>query len=192
MPDASSPAITDRPHSLRDLFLTFTAMALQGFGGVLAVAQHELVERKRWLSREQFIEELAVAQIMPGPNVINLAIMIGARYFGWRGALASLAGMLALPMVVVLVLAVLYAQYAQHPGVAGALRGMGAVAAGLIVSSGLRLLPTLNHNALGLASCYVLGGLCLVAVAVLRWPLVAVLPALGVFACTLAYLRLKP
>jgi chromate transporter len=192
MPDASSPAITDRPHSLRDLFLTFTAMALQGFGGVLPVAQHELVERKRWMSREQFIEELAVAQIMPGPNVINLSIMIGARYFGWRGALASLSGMLALPMVVVLTLAVLYAQFAQHPGVAGALRGMGAVAAGLIISSGLRLLPTLKHNALGLGSCYVLGGLCLLAVAVLRWPLVAVLPALGVLACSLAYFRLKP
>jgi chromate transporter len=192
MPDASSSSISDRPRSLGDLFLTFSIMALQGFGGVLAVAQHELVERKRWLSKEQFIEELAVAQIMPGPNVINLSIMIGARYFGWRGALASLSGMLALPMVVVLALAVLYAQHAQHPGVTGALRGMGAVAAGLIVSSGLRLLPTLNHNALGLAICYVLGGLCLIAVAVLRWPLVAVLPALGVFACTLAYLKLRP
>lgn len=192
MLDTSSPAISDRPHSLRDLFLTFTVMALQGFGGVLAVAQHELVERKRWLTREQFIEELAVAQIMPGPNVINLSIMVGARYFGWRGALASLSGMLALPMVVVLALAVLYAQFAQHPGVSGALRGMGAVAAGLIISSGLRLLPTLKHNALGRSACYLLGGLCLAAVIVLRWPLLYVLPALGVLACTFAYFKLKP
>ncbi len=192
MLDTVTPAVSAHPHSLRDLFLTFTFMALQGFGGVLAVAQHELVERKRWLTREQFIEELAVAQIMPGPNIVNLSIMIGARYFGWRGALASLAGMLALPMLVVLSLALLYAQYAQHPGVAGALRGMGAVAAGLIIASGLRLLPTLKHNALGPVSCYVLGGLCLAAVAALRWPLLYVLPVLGVLACTLAYFRLKP
>jgi chromate transporter len=192
MPDASSPSISARPDSLRDLFLTFTAMALQGFGGVLAVAQHELVERKRWLTREQFIEELAVAQIMPGPNVINLSIMIGARYFGWRGALASLGGMLAIPMVVVLSLAVLYAQFARHPGVVGALRGMGAVVAGLIISSGLHLLPTLKTNALGRISCYLFGGLCLIAVAVLRLPLLYFLPPLGILACVLAYFRLKP
>ncbi|MDQ9169332.1 chromate transporter [Oxalobacteraceae bacterium R-40] len=192
MPSTDLPASNVRPQSLRDLFTTFTLLALQGFGGVLAVTQHELVERKRWLTREEFIEELAVAQIMPGPNVINLSIMLGARYFGWRGALASLAGMLILPMIVVLSLAVVYAQFAQHAEVAGALRGMGAVAAGLIVSSGLRLLPTLRHNALGLTACYLLGGLCLVAVAVLRWPLLYVLPVLGVLSCTLTYMKLKP
>lgn len=49
-----------------------TCLALQGFGGVLAVVQHELVDRKRWLTKEEFIEEWAVAQIMPGPNVVNL------------------------------------------------------------------------------------------------------------------------
>jgi chromate transporter len=192
MQSTDPPASIVRPQSLRDLFTTFTLLALQGFGGVLAVAQHELVERKRWLTREEFIEELAVAQIMPGPNVINLSIMIGARYFGWRGALASLGGMLMLPMIVVLALAVVYARFAQHAEVAGALRGMGAVAAGLIVSSGLRLLPTLRHNALGQTACYLLGGLCLVAVAVLRWPLLYVLPILGVLSCTLTYLKLKP
>lgn len=183
-----SPA---QPLSLRDLFFTFTVMALQGFGGVLAVAQHELVERKRWLTRDQFIEELAVAQTMPGPNIVNLAVMIGARHFGWRGALASLGGMLSLPMVVVLLLAVLYAQHAQNPDVAGALRGMGAVAAGLIIASGLCLLPTLKQNVLGALACYTLGGLCLAAVALLRWPLAYVLPVLGLSACVLAYRRLK-
>jgi hypothetical protein len=71
---------------LTDLFLSFTWLALQGFGGVLAVVQRELVEKKRWLTREEFIEDWAVAQIMPGPNVINLSIMLGCRYFGWRGA----------------------------------------------------------------------------------------------------------
>ena len=63
---------TNRPTSLSDLLVTLTLLALQGFGGVLAVVQHELVERKRWLTREEFVEEWAVAQIMPGPNVINL------------------------------------------------------------------------------------------------------------------------
>ena len=78
-----------RPESLADLFLSFTVLALQGFGGVLAVVQRELVEKKRWMTREEFVEEWSVAQIMPGPNVINLAVGIGARHFGLRGAMTD-------------------------------------------------------------------------------------------------------
>jgi len=91
------------PQSPLDLFLSFTVLALQGFGGVLAVVQRELVEKKRWLTREEFVEDWAVAQVMPGPNVINLSLMIGARSFGFVGAMAALAGMLVVPLVVVLV-----------------------------------------------------------------------------------------
>ncbi|MDF3823594.1 chromate transporter, partial [Leptospira sp. 96542] len=82
------------PRSCGDLFLSFTVLALQGFGGVAAVAQRELVERKRWMTNTQFVEEWAVAQIMPGPNLVNLSLMLGARHFGVRGALSALAGML--------------------------------------------------------------------------------------------------
>ncbi|MEY4712697.1 MAG: hypothetical protein RIS88_2147 [Pseudomonadota bacterium] len=92
-----------RPRSPGDLFLSFTVLALQGFGGVLAVAQREIVERKRWMSREEFVEEWAVAQIMPGPNVVNLALMIGSRHFGWRGVRAFKQGMT--PIVLALLVA---------------------------------------------------------------------------------------
>lgn len=188
------PPATQRtqPQSLSDLFVSFTVLALQGFGGVLAVAQRELVERKRWMTNEEFIEEWAVAQIMPGPNVINLGVMIGGRYFGLRGALAALAGMLLAPMLIILVLALVYAQYASHPGVMGALRGMGAVAAGLIAATGLKLFPALRRNALGLGACVVLCVLCFAAVALLRWPLAYVLLGLGLIACVLAYRKLTP
>jgi chromate transporter len=98
---------------LSDLFWSFTRLALQGFGGVLAVVQREMVEKKRWMTREQFVEDWAVAQVMPGPNVVNLSLMIGGRHFGLPGALAALAGMLAAPLVVVLLLAALYGQFAN-------------------------------------------------------------------------------
>lgn len=190
----NSPAAQDRPRpqSLTDLFLSFTLLALQGFGGVLAVVQQELVEKKRWMTREEFVEEWAVAQIMPGPNVVNLALMIGGRYFGLRGALTALAGMLAVPLVVVLLLTLVYAQYAEHPGLAGALRGMGAVAAGLITAAGLRLLSTLRTNPLGVPVCIALGAASFAAIALLRLPLLYVLPTLGVVACVLAFRKLKP
>src|SRR5690349_5084455 len=95
-PSSSAAASPERPRprSTTDLFLSFTWLALQGFGGVLAVVQREMVEKKRWLTADEFLEDWAVAQVLPGPNVINLALMIGDRYFGLRGAIAAVAGML--------------------------------------------------------------------------------------------------
>ena len=110
------------PASPGELFRVFTRLALQGFGGVLPVAQYHLVERERWLTKEQFVELLSIGQVLPGPNIVNLSLMIGDRYFGWRGALAALGGMLALPMLLVLGLASLYVRFAAVPPVAGALR----------------------------------------------------------------------
>lgn len=181
-----------QPKSLTDLFVSFTLLALQGFGGVLAVVQRELVERKRWMTREEFVEEWAVAQIMPGPNVVNLSLMIGSRYFGFKGAMVALAGMLMAPLIIVLLLALVYAQFASHPGLQGALRGMGAVAAGLIAATGLKLFGALQKNVLGLAACVALGVLCFVAIALLRWPLAYVLLGLGGLACAVAYRKLAP
>lgn len=189
---APSASQHPQPESPRNLFLSFSMLALQGFGGVLAIVQHELVEKKRWLTREEFVEDWAVAQIMPGPNVVNLALMIGGRYFGLRGALSALAGMLVAPTLVVLLLALLYTQYAGHPQVAGALRGIGAVAAGLILASGLKLLVTLKANPLGIPLSLAFGLLTFAGIALLRWPLAYVLPTLGGLACVLAYRKLKP
>ncbi|MDB5898426.1 MAG: chromate transporter [Ramlibacter sp.] len=190
-PDAGAPAaIRPRPQSLTDLFVSFTLLALQGFGGVLAVVQRELVEKKGWMTREEFIEEWAVAQIMPGPNVINLAIALGSRYFGLRGALVALAGMLTCPLLVVLALALIYAQFASNPHVSGALRGMGAVAAGLITATGLKLLPALQKNVMGVPLCAALGLLAFVAIAWLKLPLAWVLVGLGGVGCAAAYRKL--
>ena len=182
----------NRPQSLRDLFWTFTLLALQGFGGVLAVVQYELVDKKRWLTREEFIEDLSVAQIMPGPNVCNLSMMIGDRYFGLRGALAALAGMMTLPLILLLLLALAYASFGSHPAIAGALRGMGAVAAGLIAATAFKLLATLSKNPLGVLLCSAIAMATFITVAILRLPLFYVLLVLGSLACALAYRRLAP
>ena len=188
MTDASPPL--ERPASPKDLFIAFTLLALQGFGGVLAIAQRVLVEQKRWLSQEEFIELLAVAQVMPGPNICNLALMTGDRFFGWRGAFAALAGMMAVPLVIVLMLTALYTQFAGHPAVAGALKGMGAVSAGLFVGTGLRLASALRSNPMGASICTAFAVICFIAVALLHWPLVWVLLILGTIACLWAFKRL--
>jgi chromate transporter len=180
------------PRTPGDLYFAFNRLALQGFGGVLAVAQRELVERKGWLTREGFLELVSAAQVLPGPNVVNLALMLGDRYFGLRGAFAALAGMLAVPLVIVMALASLYAQFAQWPAVSGALRGMGAVAAGLIIATACKLMAALQVNPMGLAACMGFMVSTLLAVAWLRWPLVAVICGFGPLAMAFAWLRLKP
>ena len=179
-----------RPQSLTDLFISFTLLALQGFGGVMAVVQRELVDRKRWLTTEEFVEDWAVAQIMPGPNVVNLSMIIGGRYFGLRGALVAMAGMLTAPLMLILLIAALYAPYAQHPTVVHALRAMGAVAAGLILTTGIRLALALKRNVVGIPVCIGLCASCFIAVAVLRLPLAYPLLGLGLIGCVVAYRKL--
>jgi chromate transporter len=180
-----------RPASLTDLFVSFTLLALQGFGGVVAIVQRELVERKRWLTRDEFLADWAVAQVLPGPNVVNLSLMIGGRYFGLRGALAALAGMLTLPLIIVLLLAMLHAQFGAHAGVSGALRGLAAVSAGMIAASAFELSGALRHNPMGLACCIALAMAGFVLVALLRLPLAWVLLAVGGLGWVLCYRKLR-
>ena len=189
-PAATPPAPRPRPTSLSDLFWSFTWLALQGFGGVLAVVQRELVEKKGWLTREEFVEDWAVAQILPGPNVVNLCLMMGDRYFGLRGALVALAGILAFPLLLVLVLAAAFAGIADLPAAQGALRGMGAVAAGLITSTGLKLTSALRSNSMGIFVCYAISATTFIAIALLRLRLAWVLLLVGGLACAWAYRQL--
>jgi chromate transporter len=180
-----------QPQSLNELFWSFTSLALQGFGGVVAIVQRELVDKKQWMTPAEFVEEWAVAQVMPGPNVVNLAMIIGNRFFGLRGALCALAGMLTFPLILLLLLAILYSPIATHPGVAGALRGMSAVAAGMIMASGLRLIPALQKHPLGWLLCALIAILCFIGIALLRLPLVFILLSLGGGGSALVYRQLK-
>ena len=186
----TQPSPRPAPRSPADLFLSFSALALQGFGGVIAIAQRELVDRRGWLSNEEFLEEWAVAQTMPGPNVVNLAIVLGHRYFGMVGALTGIAGMLTAPLIVVLALAALYSHFANLPQVAGALRGLGAVASGLIASSAIKLFIPLRKHPLGMPLCLTLAALSFTCVALLRLPLVQVLLGLGTVSCLLTWRQL--
>lgn len=186
-PPGSAP---QRPQSLADLFISFTLLSLQGFGGVLGVVQRELVERKQWMTQEEFLEDWAVAQIMPGPNVVNLSLMIGARHFGFVGAMTALAGLLALPLVIVLVVGVLHDRFADNPAVVGALRGLAAVSAGLIAGAGLKLTAALARGPIPLVWS---AGICVlgfVLVALLHLPLLAVLLVLGSLGCVIAWRKL--
>lgn len=184
------PVSRAKPSSPTDLFWSMTWLALQGFGGVLAVVQRVLVDEKGWLTNEEFVEDWAVAQVLPGPNVVNLALMIGDRYYGLRGGMAALAGILTFPLLLVLVIAALFASVAELPMAQGALKGMGAVSAGLIAAVGLRLVTALKANVMSVSVCTALAAITFIAIAILKIPLVWVLLGLGSAATVWAYRQL--
>lgn len=180
------------PSGLTDLFMAFNWMSLQGFGGVMAIVHRELVEKKGWLTDEEFVEDWSVAQLLPGANIINLAMILGIRYFGLRGAVTALAGMMIAPLFLVVGLALLYAHFASNPDVVGALRGMGAVVAGLIGATGLKLMRPLKTHPLQRPLLIAICIICFLTIAIMRWPLLYILLGLGGTSCLLTYRRLKP
>src|SRR5438477_4354021 len=110
MPDA--PAIR-RPSGPGELFLAFLLIAMAGFGGVLPWARRMLVEKKGWLSDEEFTETLSLCQSLPGPNIVNVSIVVGSRFFGAKGAVAALTGLVAAPVAIVIVLGALYGRFGE-------------------------------------------------------------------------------
>ena len=122
------------------LFICFSKIGLSGFGGVLPWARRTLVEQDKILTSEEFSAILGICQIVPGPNIVNLAVCIGSRFGGARGAFAAVMGLTLGPICVVMLLALLYAHYSYMESVKGILRGISAVGVGLIASTGLKML----------------------------------------------------
>jgi len=121
------------------LFKVFSHMALQGFGGVLPFAYSHLVERTKWLTAAEFGQLLSIAQLLPGPTICNLCVMVGQRYAGVAGGFSALAGMLLGPFFIVIALGAAYQGLAHHPVFVNAMRGMAAAASGLILATALKL-----------------------------------------------------
>ncbi|POZ61316.1 chromate transporter [Chromobacterium alticapitis] len=170
--------------SRRELFAGFFSVGVTGFGGVLPQAHNMLVQRRRWLSEQDFAEQLGLCQVLPGPNIVNMAVAIGGRFHGPSGALAAICGLLLAPMVIVLLLASLYGRYRQLPLVEHVMHGLASAAAGLLLAMALRLLSKLERRlwcALVLAATFA-------AIAVFRLPLLWVLLGAVPLAIGLAWL----
>jgi chromate transporter len=184
--------IPNLPRSRTDLFLSFTWLGLQGFGGVLAVVQREIVDRKQWMSLSEFAEEWALAQTLPGPNVVNLSVMFGGRHFGPTGALAALSGLLLIPGLLMLAIVFTFQAFAHLPVVASALHGMGVAAAGMVMAAGWRFMPTMREHPLGLPLALLFAVLSFALAALVHWPLAAVIAVVGSVASLLTCWRLVP
>ena len=122
------------------LFASFLKMGLLGFGGVLPWARRVIVDERRWLDDREFAELIGLCQVLPGPNVVNLSVIIGSRTHGPLGSLIAVTGILFVPVGLMLVIATFYASVAHEPVARNAIAGASAAAAGLIIGTAVRLL----------------------------------------------------
>jgi chromate transporter len=160
--------------SKRELFLGFLKIGLLGFGGVAPWARHVIIEERRWLTEQEFAEILGIGQILPGPNTMNAAVMIGDRFQGVGGVLLCLLGQMAMPLIIVTSLAVVYERFAAVAEVKAAVTGAAAGAAGLVMGTALKMARNIKLTPLAL----LVGSIAFVAIGVLAWPLVPVVSVL--------------
>ncbi len=117
-----------------ELFLAFAKMSLPGFGGVLVWARRAIVEQHRWMTADEFNEAFALCHFLPGPNIVNLSVVFGARFRGIPGSIAAFLGLVGPPVLIVTVLAVIYARYGQIDALQRILAGVSCAAVGLFLA----------------------------------------------------------
>jgi chromate transporter len=166
-----------------ELFLAFSRISLSSFGGAIFWTRRELIERQRWLTEREFVDLLTLGQLLPGPNVLNLTVMVGYRFSGWTGAAAAVAGFLGWPCLMVIGMGVLYQHYGALPQVQQALASMSSVAAGLLLATVIKLAMVLPRQ----LRPWLFGALAFVGVGPMRWPLLWVMGALAPWAVFAAW-----
>ena len=182
MSDLTAPSTVARLR-LSELFFGFLKVGVAGFGGVLPFARRMLVEERRWLTEAEFLDVLSLSQFLPGPNIVNVSVIIGRRFHGVAGSIAATTGLMLLPLVIVLLLATVYAQFAQIDAIRNALGGMSASASGLILATALKLARPIRASRWQMAVAAVV----FAAIALLRVPLLWVLAGICPVSLALAW-----
>ena len=168
---AAAPEVT-----LAGLAGCFLKIALASFGGGLSAwTERIVVEERGWMTKQQFLSAVTVSRLFPGPNQVNMAIFVGEHFKGLPGALAALAGLLGVPLAILLTLGWAYFHYHEVPAVRATLEGVVAVAAGMALSMGFKLVGAYVRDPVAL----LFGAAAFVAVGVFHFslPLVVVVLA---------------
>ena len=154
--------ITDRPGRLRELAALFLRLGITAFGGPaahLAMMQNEVVERRRWLTSEEFLDLLGATNLIPGPNSTEMAIHIGHRRAGWRGLLLAGICFISPGVVLTVALAWAYVHFGAIPQAQWILYGVKPVIIAVVVQA----LWSLGRTAVRTRRALVLAALCLLA-----------------------------
>jgi chromate transporter len=177
IPSQTSPIAPDpiAPKPLA-LFIAFCLISVSGFGGVLYWSRRMMVDERKWMTAEEFNEAYALCNFLPGPNIVNFSVVFGRQVGGTLGALVALLGLLGPPFLLVTLLGVLYAYYGEIAALQRVLAGVAAAAAGLTISTGLKMAGPLLRQRPGFA--HGLAMAAFLAVGIVRWPIYWVLGVL--------------
>ncbi len=176
MADPTVTATPGTPPGVVDLFTGFFMVGVRGFGGVLPWARRTIVEERKWLTATEFGEVLGLCQFLPGGNIMNVAIAVGARFRGVAGAVAAILGLMVAPVAIVIALGAVYDQYADHPVVRRAFAALAAAASAFVLTASLKIAAPLRGRWLPIGLTCV----TFVATAVFRVPLPVAMPLLAV------------
>jgi chromate transporter len=158
------------PPSLPLIFFSFMQVAILGFGGTMPWSRRMLVDVRKWMTAEEYNEAFALCQFLPGPNIINLSIVFGARVRGAAGATAAVVALVAPPTALMIIIGVIYAHYGDAQALQRILAGVSAAVAGLILGMfGMMLKPLLRGNWLRPVAIVTI---VIIAIAILRIPMI--------------------
>jgi chromate transporter len=169
--------------SIAGLFTGFFMIGVRGFGGVLPWARRTIVEERQWLTAAEFAEVLGLCQFLPGGNIVNVSIALGARFRGAPGAIAAICGLMLAPVAIVIGMGAVYDQFAEQPVVRRAFAGLAAAASAFVLTASLKIAAPLRGRYLAMA----ISGLTFVAIALLRLPLPLAMPVLAVVSILLLW-----
>ena len=146
-----------------------------------------IVERKRWMTNDEFNETFALSQFLPGPNTINFSVVFGSRFGGVAGAAVALLGLIGPPLVIVTVLAALYERYGDIDTLGRILAGIASAASGLLIASVAKMAAPMFTKRWNSAPPIAI--LAFIGVALMHWPLPYVFLGLAPLAIALAWVR---
>src|SRR6266542_5286265 len=145
LPSPRQTQRTEPEYSLARMVLYFLRLGTFGFGGPIALAgymQRDLVENRKWLTNDEYLEGLALSQLAPGPLAAQLAMYLGFLRAGWLGATLVALAFIGPSFVMVVLLAVAYVRYGGLPWMQAAFYGIGAAVIGIIARSAWKLMKT--------------------------------------------------
>lgn len=172
------------PPSLRQLLLGFGVLSVVSVGGGTAAWAHKLfVVRRRWMTNDAFLEARALAQVLPGPNMINFSVYVGAHFHGALGAVLAFIGLTTVPIALIMSFAIWYLHGGSIPSGDAVLSGLAAAAVGSSFGTAFESGRKHFHEPLFTAIVAVV----FVLVGVLRWSLMGV--ALAAIAVALVAYR---
>jgi chromate transporter len=180
--DSAQPTHLDL--SLTELFLGFAKISVSGFGFILPWARRLIVDEKKWMTPEEFNETFSLSQFLPGPNVVNLAVVFGSRMRGAPGAAVAFAGLLGPPALIATFLSFLYSQFGDADILRRILTGIAAAAIGLMIAAIAKMAEPLLRK---LSPGVLVFGVTFVAIGVLRLPLISTLLVLAPVSIAIAY-----